>query len=1361
MFASTLIDGIYYEFAGTEATVVSGANKYTGDIIIPESVTYNENTYSVTNIGYSAFMDCTGLTNITIPLSVTSIDIYAFYGCSGLTNITFPSSVTNIGSCAFHSCRGLTSITIPTSVTSIGDRAFCDCQSLSSITVDAGNTVYDSRENCNAIIETSSNTLVEGCKNTIIPSSVTSIGSGAFYLSGLTSITIPEGVTSIGNGAFTSTRLTSITIPEGVTSIGNDAFQSCTSLKSITIPVSLTNIGDCAFYGCSGLTSISIPANLMSIGRSAFYACRGLTSITIPSSVTSIGVGAFSYCPGLSSIIVDAGNTVYDSRENCNAIIETSSNTLVAGCKNTIIPSSVTKIGNSAFYLCSDLTSITIPSSVTSIGDYALGYCSGLSSIIVDAGNTVYDSRENCNAIIETSSNTLVAGCKNTIIPSSVTSIGSCAFYLCTSLTSITIPEGVTTIGADAFFRCSGLKTIYSYIESPTSDTGSNFDSSNYTNATLNVPYGTKSLYQSTDGWKNFTNIVEMAGLPTEVESAFIDVEVLGIDDQELHEISAGTTLCESSSVSMSNAYDDSFSAVSMAISDVQNYQVNINGKKYIYGEGVRGAANAKPYSIGECQEDGTFVGGQYEGWVYKFTTLYDGYLYVPCRIATNKSIYVWAGNADEAAGRLVAYNYRGITSDGQLASVSLPSNSDDYYVGPNEEYDLYDRLQTIQSIDKNLIVEESSLWTNGVIAFPVKASVGTYYVCATGTKLHSNGFVFVPGAKDIGEVVFSPRTFTLTYQVDGETYRTYELAEGDVITPEAAPTKEGYTFSGWSEIPETMPANDVTVTGTFTAIPEPSSDNALAISNAETYAGKQVVLPIDMNNVASIKAFQFDLYLPDGITIAKDEDDEELIELTTRAAKSHTIAYSNRPDGAIRMICTSMSGATFKGNEGAIVNVTLDVAQSMTDGDYDIEIKNIELSDGTPYNPADIKATLTVKTYTPGDVDGTGTVSVNDAVCVINYILGSPAEDFIEPAADLDGNGVITVNDVVILINDYILGGNSQNSLDLAFLEDVTADDDYLYIEEDNLSNMTAGEEREIEVFMNTSRTDIQGLQCDIYLPDGMEFVPEEDGDEKYYADKGGRAAKSHSVASQLMADGSVRVVETSTSGAKFKANELAVFYFTVRATANTAYGQGIRLCNMELSYGGEPINPEDRTFDVNVKAGTVSLNSNGYATFSYASDVAIEGAEVYTATKNGNIIACTKEEQSIAAYNGVILKGEPNATVTIYTNAGIEDYTSNELKATTTADGLADIETALVLSGNMFKNYTGAAFEANKAYMPYDGNSGNAMVMVFDDATSVGSIGAESNLLDGAVIKTFEDGKLVIKTSNGKYTSVGAKMK
>jgi hypothetical protein len=166
-----------------------------------------------------------------------------------------------------------------------------------------------------------------------------------------------------------------------VKSIGSYAFLYCKGLTSITIPNSVTSIGGFAFEGCSGLTSITIPNSVTSIGDYAFYVCSGLTSITIPNSVTSIGSYAFSDCSGLTSITVEKGNTKYDSRDNCNAIIETNTNKLIAGCKNTIIPNSVMSIGESAFYGCSGLTSITIPNSVTSIGNWAFSYCSGLTSI--------------------------------------------------------------------------------------------------------------------------------------------------------------------------------------------------------------------------------------------------------------------------------------------------------------------------------------------------------------------------------------------------------------------------------------------------------------------------------------------------------------------------------------------------------------------------------------------------------------------------------------------------------------------------------------------------------------------------------------------------------------------------------------------------------------------------------------------------------------------------------------------------------------------------------------------------------------------------------------------------------------------
>ena len=373
----------------------------------------NGNEATVTYYGsspYDASHSYSG--SVVIPATVT------------YSGTTYP--VTAIGNSAFSDCSGLISIDIPNSVTSIGGGAFYNCSGLTSIA---------------------------------IPNSVTSIGSGAFfYCSSLTSIDIPNSVTEIGMNAFNScTGLTSIVMPEYLTKINEGTFSDCTSLTSIDIPNSVTEIGNFAFYKCSGLTSIDIPNSVTEIGINAFYSCTGLTSIDIPNSVTSIGVSAFCNCTGLTSIVVESGNPKYDSRNNCNAIIETASNTLIVGCENTIIPNTVTAIGNSAFDNFSGLTSIDIPNSVTSIGEEAFSGCSGL--------------------------------------------------------TSVTIPNSVTSVGGKAFYNCSGLTDVYCYIADPLSVSlaGDAFDlyDGDASERTLHVLPGTTEAYYYNEWYWYFDQVIE------------------------------------------------------------------------------------------------------------------------------------------------------------------------------------------------------------------------------------------------------------------------------------------------------------------------------------------------------------------------------------------------------------------------------------------------------------------------------------------------------------------------------------------------------------------------------------------------------------------------------------------------------------------------------------------------------------------------------------------------------------------------------------------------------------------------------------------------------------------------------------
>ena len=399
---------------------------------------------------------------IEIENGVTSIGNCAFRDCNSLSSITIPNSVTSIGTDAFAHCYNLSSVTIPSSVTSIGDMVFMCCYGLTSIIVQKDNPKYDSRNDCNAIIETNSNTLIVGCQNTVIPNSVTNIAGHSFTdCHSLTSITIPESVTSIQNGAFSfCPGLTSIIVEKD-----NPKYDSRNDCNAIIETNSNTLIAGCK--------NTVIPNSVTNISGYAFYGCSSLTSITIPGSVTSVGDNAFFSCAQLTNITVEKGNKKYDSRNNCNAIIETNSNTLIVGCKNTVIPNSVTSIGKNAFN-GSDISSINIPNSVTSIASSAFSNTQWYNSQpngVIYAGSVLYRYKgtmpANTHIVIKEGTKGIAEGAFNSCsnlssitIPNSVTNIGEWAFGSCSGLTSVTIPNSVTSIGSYAFSYCSGLTSI-------------------------------------------------------------------------------------------------------------------------------------------------------------------------------------------------------------------------------------------------------------------------------------------------------------------------------------------------------------------------------------------------------------------------------------------------------------------------------------------------------------------------------------------------------------------------------------------------------------------------------------------------------------------------------------------------------------------------------------------------------------------------------------------------------------------------------------------------------------------------------------------------------------------------------------
>ena len=967
------VDGIYYNINGNKATVTyqryvnySYQSDYSGSVTIPATVTYGGTTYSVTSIGNSAFRGCRGLTSITIPNSVTTIGDYTFQNCSGLTSITIPNSVTTIGHYAFSFCSGLTSITVA-----------------------GNNPKYDSRDNCNAIIKTATNTLVAGCQNTIIPSTVTSIDSHAFW--------------------------------------------GCSSLTHIDIPNSVTSIGNSAFDGCSGLTSVTIGNSVTTIDKYAFSDCTGLTSITIPNSVTSISYQAFVDCSGLTSIVVESINPTYDSRNNCNAIIETASNTLLLGCQNTIIPNSVTSIGEWAFSGCTGLTSIDIPNSVTTIGYYAFSFCSGLTNIEIPNSVTT----------IGTSAFSGCSGLTSIIIPNSVTTIGNDAFYRCATLTSVTIPNSVTSIGTSAFGECSGLTSVsignsvtsigdrtfngcssltelYSLALTP--PTVDSYTFNGCYGATLYVPKEAVNTYKTANYWKNFTNIVGFEYVPP-VSTFVVDGIYYRVTDANMVSVIA-------------NAEVEAYYTGDVIIPASVTFEEDTFAVT-----GIEDNAFSDCYDLTSITIPNTVESiGNYAFWdcrgltsitIPNSVTSIGGFAFYCCRSLTGITI-------PNSVTSISDYTFIGCSS---LTSVTIPNSVTS--IGNSAFRDCI-RLTSVTIPNSVTVIGDmafgdcsgltsisigNSVTSIGYEAFRDCSRLTSIIIPNSVTSIGYAAFWGCSGLNEIYSLALTPPTVD-SYTFNGCYGATLYVPKEAVNTYKTANYWKNFTnIVGFEYVP---PVSTFVVDGIYYRVTDANMVSVIANAEVEAYYTGDVIIPASVT-------FEEDTFAVTGI---EDNAFNDCYDLTS-------VVIPNTIDSIGEQAfqgCTGLTSVTIGSGVTAIGSKAFNYCNALTTvkcvGTVPPVMASTDCFSTAAYNratlivPRNYEATYAAANYWykfahidgwgtagMGDVDGDGDVNIKDVTVLIDALLGIVGDSFYYESADLNHNGRIDIGDVTSIVDNLLNG--------------------------------------------------------------------------------------------------------------------------------------------------------------------------------------------------------------------------------------------------------------------------------------------------------------------------------------------------
>lgn len=798
---------------------------------------------SCTDIGKYAFSNCNELENAKLPESLRSIPQKLFYYCSKLSNVEIPSNLESIGASAFAS-TALTSIKIPSSVRDINAYAFNNCKSLKECQIDNGldQIGYDAFAFCSSLekinLPNSIRTILDeafmGCgfSDITIPDSIVTVGENVF--SGCRNLTkpvynsstffyypdmdnteyaIPDGITKINHTAFRNrVKLQKVTLPQ-VESIGNKAFEECTALKEVVTGSVLKVIGGNAFNNCQSLDTFDLQ-NVETIGSGSF--CNtSLTSLSIPNTVNYIGEGAFKDCVNLDGT-VDLSNTSLTSL----------SNSVFSGCSKldvVMLPSKLTTIGFYCFYGCEELESITNLSSVYSIGNYAFYSCKSLETIDLPRISYLGDyAFSNCINLREMDFKDGFSDLRNAV------------FENCEKLRKVVFPQSISVFDFYAFKGCNRLDSIYFHTEDvPQSLFGGtdyigygkeqeiDWASLPFDNCTILIParsgwrwYVSGYQRNGNRSWEGFGQEFHFAEFYENLSGTCVsgkDSLFWSLDTKSGELIISGEGKMATNKNLDYPWQKRSLSIVSVKIED---------GIQSVGNSAFMECSNIKDVKLPESL---TEIG----------SSAFAGIPMCSMSINIPRSVTALGNNvfSRRSINKLYSHLIKPIASkdifdDARVETIYIHKGTTELYkslwgtprkienVNPTDYIELYVDVN-VESNDKGQVSGSGEYEIGDSVILTATPNENCVFAGWSNGET-ANPYSFTASDDVTLEAIFKDKTHKVVFILDEDTVATYDVAVGGEITIPSITVPEGYTFSGWSEIPEVMPDSDVTVRGSL-----------------------------------------------------------------------------------------------------------------------------------------------------------------------------------------------------------------------------------------------------------------------------------------------------------------------------------------------------------------------------------------------------------------------------------------------------------------------------------------------------------------------------------------------------------------